>query len=53
MSATDTLSKSKWNYRAPSVDNAALTDFHSSSNAWSNHNMYRTSTNDMSFKVSI
>lgn len=51
LSGTDTFSKSKWTWRSPSVDKSNLGNFHSSANAWSNNNMYRTSYNDMSNKV--
>lgn len=53
LSGTDTFSKSKWTWRSPSVDKTALNNFASSSNAWSNNNMYRTSYNDMSNKVRL
>lgn len=52
-SGTDTFNKSKWTWRSPSVDKSALSNFHTSANAWSNNNMYRTSYNDMSAKVRI
>lgn len=52
LSGTDTFSKSKWTWRSPSVDKSNLDNFHSNANAWSNSNMYRTSYNDMSEKVS-
>lgn len=44
--------KSKWNYRSPSVDKSALSNFAETQNAWSNNHMYRTSYHDMSDKVS-
>ena len=53
LSGTDTFSKSKWTWRSPSVDKTNLQNFVGSANAWSNNNMYRTSTNDMSEKVRI
>ena len=53
VSGTDTFNKSKWTWRSPSVDKTALQNFGSSSKAWSNNNMYRTSYTDMSKKVSI
>jgi hypothetical protein len=52
-SGTDTFNKSKWTWRSPSVDKAALDNFGATSNAWSNNHMYRTSYHDMSDKVSI
>ena len=51
LSGTDAFSKSKWTWRSPSVDKTALGNFNTSSKAWSNNNMYRTSYNDMSNKV--
>lgn len=39
------LTKSKWNHRAPSVD-AKVTG----AGSWANAHMYRTSSNDMSSK---
>ena len=53
LSGTDTFNKSKWTWRSPSVDRTALNNFATSSNAWSNGNMYRTSYNDMSNKVRL
>lgn len=52
MNGTQTMGKSKWTYRSPSVDTQNLKDFNQSQNAWSSNHMYRTSYNDMSSKVS-
>ena len=48
ISGTDTFAKSKYTWRAPSVDNKNLVEFAGTSNAWANNNMYRTSYHDMS-----
>ena len=47
------MNKTKWSFRAPSVDKTALSDFAKTQNSWSNNNMYRTSYHDMSDKVSL
>ena len=49
----DTLfSKTKWSWRSPSVDKASVEQSLAKGTAWSGNNMYRTSYNDMSKKVS-
>lgn len=53
LSGTDTLGKSKWTWRSPSVDKTNMGDFHTNANNWSNNNMYRTSYNDMSNKKPV
>lgn len=40
------LTKSKWNHRAPSVD----AKVNGTAGCWANNHMYRTSSNDMSKK---
>lgn len=52
MSLNQTMDKSKWTWRSPSVDKTNLQSFHKTQNSWSNNHMYRTSYHDMSKKVS-
>ncbi len=52
MSLTQGFEKSKWNWRAPSVDKTNLSEFHNTQHSWTKGHMYRTSYNDMSIKVS-
>lgn len=47
------MNKTKWSFRAPSVDKSALSDFAKTQNSWSNNNMYRTSYHDMSDKKPV
>lgn len=53
LSETQSLfSKTKWQWRSPSVDKNGLdNNFNSSARAWSNNHMYRTHYQDMSEKV--
>jgi len=55
LSETQSLfSKTKWQWRSPSVDKNGLdNNFNSSARAWSNNHMYRTHYQDMSDKVRI
>lgn len=50
---TDAFSKSKWNWRAPSVDRASVEKSLQNASNWSSGHMYRTSYHDMSKKVCI
>ena len=47
----DAFSKSKWNWRNPSVDRASVERSVHNANNWSSGHMYRTSYHDMSDKV--
>ena len=49
----DAFSKSKWNWRAPSVDRASVERSVCNANNWTSGHMYRTSYHDMSDKVRI
>ena len=48
----DLFTKSKWNYRSPSVDRNSAENALNNANNWQGQHMYRTSYNDMYTKVS-
>jgi len=53
MTDTDAFSKTKWNWRNPSVDRASVERSLGNANNWTSGHMYRTSYHDMSDKVRI
>jgi hypothetical protein len=52
-SVSDAFSKTKWNWRNPSVDRASVERSLGNANNWTQGHMYRTSYHDMSDKVRI
>jgi hypothetical protein len=50
---TDAFAKTKWNWRAPSVDRASVERSLNNATNWTSGHMYRTSYHDMSDKVRI
>ena len=49
---SDPFAKTKWNWRAPSIDRNCVEQSLQNAANWSNGHMYRTSYHDMSKKVS-
>lgn len=50
---TDAFSKTKWNWRTPSVDRASVERSIGNANNWTSGHMYRTSYHDMSEKKAV